>query len=84
MATLLAKTYTIPVITAHRMNCQGDVYTVRTSEYTDTVIVGSTGHSTCTCHDGHCEHIRAVERSREQDATKAASRESYCSTFNIY
>lgn len=82
MATLIAKTYTAPVIASHRATCLGEQYTVATPEYTDIVTV--TGDkTTCTCHEAHCEHIRVVVRRRIQDAAKDTLRAAYEAAFNL-
>lgn len=81
MATLLSKTYVLPVISSSRLTCAGQQYTVDTPEYTDIVTVNS-AHITCTCHEGHCEHIQVVILRRKQDAAKNAQRDVYEATFD--
>lgn len=82
MATLLAKTYIIPEVIAHRTNFQGDIYTVLTPEYLDTVIVkGET--TSCTCHKASCSHVQAVRRHRAAQANADAHRAAYSATFDL-
>src|SRR5579885_2088224 len=72
MAVVLEKVYVIPTIEAVRTTYQGDIYTVATPGYIDTVVV-SGSRITCTCHEGHCDHIRTVERRRMVEATTPAA-----------
>lgn len=80
MAVVLEKVYVIPTIEAVRTTYQGDIYTVATPGYIDTVVV-SGSRITCTCHEGHCDHIRTVERRRMVETTKAACRAAYTELF---
>lgn len=82
MATLLAKTHTIPVIVAMRTTIAGDQYTIETSEYMDIVTVTGT-HITCTCHNAHCSHIQAVEHRRAADRAQAMTRAAYHLLFDL-
>jgi hypothetical protein len=82
MAVVLEKVYVIPTIESVRTTYQGDIYTVATPDYIDTVVV-SGSRITCTCHEGHCDHIRAVERRRMVEATKAARRAAYTELFDL-
>lgn len=79
---LVAKTYTIPVIASQRSTCIGTQYVVETPEYLDIVTVNG-AHTSCTCQNGHCEHIRAVERQRSQEAARDAQRAVYTATFDL-
>lgn len=83
MATLLAKTYAIPTITAVRSTCLGTQYTVETPEFIDTVTVNGE-HITCTCGKARCSHSSAVTRRRGLENQQATNRSAYCSTFEIY
>lgn len=82
MATVLAKTYVIPIITTVRLTCAGLQYTVETPEYVDIVTVNGI-HTTCTCHEANCDHIRMVTIHRAQDAAKDARRAVYEATFDL-
>ncbi len=73
MATVLAKTYVIPVIKSVRSTCVG---TLETPEYIDVVTVKDAS-ITCTCGESRCSHIRMVNIRRAQDAEKAAVRAAY-------
>lgn len=82
MATIFAKTYTIPTIAAVRTTVAGTQYTVETPEYTDIVTVNGS-HIACTCHEVHCIHIGAVERRRAQVAARNGRRAEYCAAFDL-
>lgn len=82
MATLVAKTYTLPIITGHRATCAGEQYTVQTPGYLDIVTVAGT-HIACTCSEAHCDHTRAVLRQRAREASADARRAVYEATFDL-
>lgn len=82
MVTLLAKTYVIPHVIAHRTNFQGDIYTVSTPEYLDTVIVAGAS-ATCTCHQTNCPHIQSVRRHRAIQVKADARRAEYAASFDL-
>jgi hypothetical protein len=82
MATVIAKTYVIPVIAAVRLTCAGLQYVVETPEFIDVVTVQG-AHIACTCHEANCEHIRIVTIRRAQDAAKDAQRASLEASFDL-
>jgi hypothetical protein len=82
MAVVLEKVYVIPTIESVRTTVAGTQYTVLTPEYTDIVTVNGS-HITCTCHEGHRDHIRTVERRRMVEAAKAAHRAAYTELFDL-
>ena len=79
---VLQKVYIIPTVKFVRTNHQGDIYEVETPEYTDIVIVDC-DEATCTCHGHNCEHIRAVNRRRIQNAAKNARRTLQTALFDL-
>lgn len=82
MATVLAKTYVIPVIKSVRSTCVGMQYTLETPEYIDVVTVKDAS-ITCTCGESRCSHIHMVNIRRAQDAEKAAARAAYEALFDL-
>lgn len=83
MATIFAKSYAIPVVTGHRTNFQGDIYTVSTPSYLDTVIVTDDCEAICTCHEHNCSHIQSVRRHRAIQAKADACRADYAASFDL-
>ncbi|MGH2480636.1 MAG: hypothetical protein ACRDHW_13360 [Ktedonobacteraceae bacterium] len=82
MATIFAKTYTIPTIAAVRATCKGEQYTVQTPEYIDIVTVNGS-QVTCTCGECSCSHIQAVTRRRAVEQAQDTRRAAYAATFDL-